>query len=98
MNGRFQAKHAKYSSFYTIEIIASITAKFCTMTKTTNSLRGWSKYAPNKSKMVDGLHIAKLPYAPGIVLVNEISEFLKFNMADSHHFENEKSPFPENVE
>ena len=42
-----------------IETTASISTKICKTIVTTSSHRGWSQYAPNKSKMADGRHFEK---------------------------------------
>ena len=56
-NRRFQSKHAKNSNFHIFVTTASTATKFCTVIKTTKYLRGCSRYARNKSKMADGLHL-----------------------------------------
>jgi len=59
MNRRFQAKRAKNSNFHIFEITASIATKFCTVLRPPSTLREWSKYAPNKSKMAHSCHVKK---------------------------------------
>ena len=57
---RFQDKRAKNSNFHIFETTTSIAAKFCTVIKTTNYLRGWSKYTPKQIQDGDGRHLEKL--------------------------------------
>ena len=42
-----------------IETAAPISTKFCTVVETTGYSSWWSKYAIDKSKMVDGCHLLK---------------------------------------
>ena len=60
VNRRFQAKLAKSKNVHIIKTTASIPTKFCTVIKTKNALRGWSRHAHYKSKMADSRHLGKI--------------------------------------
>jgi len=59
---RFFQQIAKYWNVHIVKTTASIITKFCTVIDTTAYCPWWSKYAPNKSKMVDGHHVEKSQY------------------------------------
>jgi len=58
-NRHFPAKHDKYWNIHIIKTTASIINKFCRVIETPSTHCGWSKYAPNKSKMADDCHLEK---------------------------------------
>jgi len=70
--GDFMTNAPKDSNFHIIETTASIATKFCTMIIPPSTLHEWSKYAPSKSKMVDGLHLEK---SKKIAICNGLTNF-----------------------
>ena len=82
VNGRFQAKRAKFWKFHVIETTASISTKFCTTIETLK----WSSWVvpigAQQIHMADGRHFEKT--VKSLYLCNRLTDFDKIWYSDAY--------------